>query len=208
MSRIHSRLFAIQLTILAGGLCGVVGCKPTSTAPPGPAANSEDAAATGNDSSSRMPAGAESSIHVKVVDADGYQQVIDRHRGKVVLVDFWATWCVPCRKQFPHTVELSQQLADQGLVAVSMSMDDPSMESEVLQFLKEHNATFDNLLSKFGVGTESAEAFNVPGDVPFYKLYDRSGTLRYQFSADPEGIENGEPLSKIDERVKELLAEQ
>ena len=86
-------------------------------------------------------------------------------------------------------------------------MDDPTDEAKVLDYLREQQAVVDNLIGKYGAGTEFADAFGMRGDVPFYKLYDRTGRLRYQFSSDPSGLENGESLAQLDRRIRELLAE-
>ncbi|HKH99073.1 MAG TPA: TlpA disulfide reductase family protein [Candidatus Sulfotelmatobacter sp.] len=55
---------------------------------------------------------------------DGQQLRLSSYRGKVVLLDFWATWCVPCREETPHFVELQQKYADHGLQIIGVSMDD------------------------------------------------------------------------------------
>src|SRR5665213_3327125 len=60
------------------------------------------------------------SINVRVVDKAGYEKVIAANKGKVIVVDCWATWCVPCRKAFPKTVELSKAYADQDVVVVTL----------------------------------------------------------------------------------------
>ena len=98
--------------------------------------------------------------------------------------------------------------ADQGLAVISLSIDDLHKEKTVREFLARQGATFDNLASKFGSGTESAEVFDLRGGVPLYKLYDRQGKLRYQFGGDPEGLEGGKPIDQIDRRVEELLKEK
>lgn len=147
-------------------------------------------------------------ITVNSANVEQYQQLVDSHQGKVVLVDFWATWCPPCKMQFPHTVKLSHAHKDDGLAVISVSFDDPEAKEDVLAFLRKQNADFENLMSEFGSGVDSPEKFDIAGGaVPFYKLYDRSGKLRHEFSGDPEGIEGTEPIDTIDARVAELLAE-
>ena len=49
---------------------------------------------------------------------------LSSYRGKVVLLDFWATWCDPCREETPHLVEMQQKYGDQGLQIIGVSMDD------------------------------------------------------------------------------------
>ena len=107
-----------------------------------------------------------------------------------------------------HTVQLNRELAAKGLAVVSVSLDEPEDEPAVLEFLRGAGANFDNLISKFGTSTESFDALDIRGDLPFYQLFDRSGQLRYQFAQDPDGLENGESFDQIDARVRELLAEK
>ena len=107
-----------------------------------------------------------------------------------------------------HTVQLDRDNKDKGLAVISVSVDDPEDEPAVVEFLTSQEATFDNVISKFGVDTQTAEEFGFRGDVPFFQLFDRSGKLRYQFTPLPDGLENGETLDKIDQRVAELLAEK
>jgi len=138
-------------------------------------------------------------------DRETFAQIVSSHQGQVVLVDFWATWCGPCVKQFPHSIELAHKYRDRGFAVVTVSMNEPKERDAVLAFLVRQKADVENLLPRYGAGTEFLEAFDLRGDVPFYKLYDRRGVLRYTFSSDPEGIENCEPIEMIDQRVEELL---
>ena len=55
---------------------------------------------------------------------NGQTLQLSSYRGKVVLLDFWATWCVPCRAEIPHFVELQQKYGDRGLQIIGVSMDD------------------------------------------------------------------------------------
>ncbi len=154
------------------------------------------------------PTGVESpSSDVKLTEGDSetFSQIVSSHQGQVVLVDFWATWCGPCVKQFPHSIELAHKYRDRGFAVVTVSMNEPKEREAILAFLVRQKADVENLLPRYGAGTEFLEAFDLRGDVPFYKLYDRRGVLRYTFSADPEGIENCEPIEMIDQRVEELL---
>ena len=127
-------------------------------------------------------------VQLQVVSPAEFDAIIAQHKGKVVLVDFWASWCVPCRKAFPHTVDMAKKHADDGLVVVSMCFDDEDAREDALEFLKENNATFQNLMCRFGGETESFEAYEI-GDagLPYFRVYDQSGALKHAFKNDIDG---------------------
>ena len=144
-------------------------------------------------------------VTVRVVDEKQFDQVLKQHRGKVVLVDFWATWCLSCLELFPHTVELHQRYADRGLAVISLSMDDPDDEPAVLKRLQSNKATFGNFISRYGGSTKSADAFGLEDlALPRYHLYDRTGKLRQKLRS---GLGTTIEAEDIDHAVKELLDE-
>jgi peroxiredoxin len=55
---------------------------------------------------------------------NGQSLQLSAYRGKIVLLDFWATWCTPCQEETPHLVELQNKYGDQGLQIIGISMDD------------------------------------------------------------------------------------
>jgi thiol-disulfide isomerase/thioredoxin len=131
--------------------------------------------------------GAEPAVTAKVVTAAELQAAIARHKGKVVLVDGWATWCIPCLKDFPKTVALSRKFADRGLVVMSLSFDDlvdGQPPPKVLKFLEKQQATFENFVSAVDLSDDGAEAFHIEGGaLPNLKLYGRDGKLLKVFTA-------------------------
>jgi len=139
--------------------------------------------------SSPTPVASASEIQLPQGDAKALQAIIDQHKGEVVFVDFWATWCGPCVEGFPHTVELSKKYKGQGLATIAVSFDSLENEGAVREFLKKQGADFDHLLSKYdGVSQDAAVDFDVEA-LPQYRLYDRQGKLRHKWEGKSEEIE-------------------
>jgi thiol-disulfide isomerase/thioredoxin len=180
----------------------VTGCL-LSLASVGCAPKANDSDKTASNAPSAKPE-SESAVTLRLADAAALQQVLQSHRGKIVVVDFWATWCGPCVEQFPHTVELAAKYRDRDLAVVSVSMDDPSSEPQVRAFLEKQGARFDNLLSGYGSPVEATKAFELPGPVPCYRIYDRSGQLLKQFAVNPRA-ERQFTTADIDAAVEAAL---
>ncbi len=141
-----------------------------------------------------------SKVSVDVVDENGLKAALAQRKGKVVLVDFWATWCEPCRELLPHTIQLQRDFGSKGLDVISLSLDDPEEESAVLGFLVSKGAEIENFISQYGTSPRSMTAFGISdGSLPHLKLYDRQGALYRTFRA-------GEfQPADIDRAVEELL---
>lgn len=135
------------------------------------------------------------------IDEKDLAAFIESQRGKVVLVDYWATWCTSCVELFPHTVELHQRFADKGLAVVSVSFDDLDNRAGVLAFLQKNNAAFDNFIGVYGASGESLEKFGLPGPLPQLRLYDRAGRLQREFPQSQSSVNPDE----IDAAVQKLL---
>jgi thiol-disulfide isomerase/thioredoxin len=135
---------------------------------------------------------------LQVGDGQAMRDMIAAHKGQVVFVDYWATWCEPCVAAFPHTVELSRKFKDKGLATIAVSFDELKDKEKVAKFLADQGADFENLLSSYdGVGTDAAKDFDV-GVLPTFILYDKQGKLRHKWE---------EKTVELDQKIEELLAE-
>jgi thiol-disulfide isomerase/thioredoxin len=114
---------------------------------------------------------------VRAVDGPGLKRAIASQRGKVVLVNFWATWCQPCVEEFPDLVKLDRSYRGRGLVVLAVSVDEPETQAKVPSFLASQKASFPAYVRRPG----DSEAFinavdkDWSGAVPVTYLYDRSG---------------------------------
>jgi peroxiredoxin len=98
---------------------------------------------------------------------------LDELRGKVVLLNVWATWCYPCRREMPGLEELHRELADRGLAVVAVSVDAAGASGEIREFLDELGLTMQVL---HDAKSEVGRVFSTRG-VPETFLIDASGTL-------------------------------
>ncbi|MCA9221778.1 MAG: TlpA family protein disulfide reductase, partial [Planctomycetales bacterium] len=94
------------------------------------------------------------------------------YRGKVVLVDFWATWCGPCRREMPHVRELHQKLKERGFDVVGVNLDQD--EEALARYLEDNDAPWVNLVGERS--QELAQQYGVRG-IPTMILVDQNGTI-------------------------------
>ena len=105
-----------------------------------------------------------------LADLEGKHWTLKSLAGKVVLVNFWATWCPPCRKEMPDLETIYQRFKERGLVILAISDEEAS---KVKPFIEEHKFSYPILLDP---GRKVNEAFRVFG-IPKSFLYDRNGKL-------------------------------
>ena len=125
----------------------------------------------------------------------GNMEGLDDHLGKVIVVNFWATWCVPCVKEMPSFENLYRRYRSQGLTLLAVSMDKGD-STKVQEFADKHKLSFPILLDTKGVAEKLYPSFSIP----FTYVIDKQGRV----VARVDGAKNWES-SETFEAVEHLL---
>jgi peroxiredoxin len=128
-----------------------------------------------------------------VTDIDGKKLSLSDYRGKVVLLDFWATWCTPCREEIPHFVEMQQKYGSQGFQVIGISMDDDA--KPVREFYRQYKMNY-----PVAVGDDKlAQSFGGVLGLPVNFVIDRDGRIVTKYLGATD-------TSVFDKAVADLLA--
>lgn len=128
-----------------------------------------------------------------LTDLNGRTLTLSEHKGKVILLDFWATWCGPCRIEIPEFVKLQERYRDQGLVVIGISMDDGP--EPVREFYREFRMNYPVALGDEKVGALYGGIFGLPTTF----LIGRDGRIYSKHVGATE-------TAVFEEEVRELLA--
>jgi peroxiredoxin len=108
---------------------------------------------------------------IELSDLAGRPGRLRDYRGRVVLLNFWATWCAPCREEMPALQALAQELGPHGLTVVGVNAREPRAKVEA--FIQEHGLRFPMLLDSDGRAGQAYQVFALPATF----VVDRRGTL-------------------------------
>jgi thiol-disulfide isomerase/thioredoxin len=127
-------------------------------------------------------------------DLSGNPSKIDDWDGNVRVVNFWATWCAPCREEIPGFVRLQREYGDKGVVFIGIAVDD---REKVAQFAADIGMNYPVLIAEFGAMELSRTAGNRLQALPFTMVLNRDGELAHAFS----GIVKEERLERELRRI-------
>jgi len=131
-------------------------------------------------------------------DLDGHNETLSDHLGKdVVLIDFWATWCVPCGAEMPHLERMYQAHKGQGFLVLGIAMDGPESVAQVGPFARRYGVTFPVLLDE---ETRVVGVYNPKRTAPLNVLIDRKGQIarvRDGYNAGDEKLVEDDVLSLL-----------
>jgi peroxiredoxin len=122
----------------------------------------------------QTPRDATALLSLSLPDTSGRQQSLGQWRGKVVVVNFWATWCEPCREEMPEFVRAQREFGARGLQFVGIAVDQPD---KVEQFAKELDLNYPALIGGYGAVELSKTLGNQLSALPFTIVIDRKGMV-------------------------------
>jgi thiol-disulfide isomerase/thioredoxin len=115
-----------------------------------------------------------------LIDLAGYRQLLAKYKGKPLVVNFWATWCEPCRDEYPMIVELAKEFKPQGVSVIGVDMDDESDMNLVRRFIARTQPQFPNYRQKPGIDLDAFYDGVNPewkGTMPQTIFYGRDGQI-------------------------------
>ena len=139
--------------------------------------------------------GAKAVLATQLPDLNGTDQAISQWLGKVIVVNFWATWCTPCREEIPEFIEAQKKYGDQGLLFVGIAIDQPD---KVQMFSKEFGINYPVLVGSMNTWSLLEAAGNRMAALPYTVVIDRSGNLVENYLGRVD-------LKKLEKRVIPLL---
>jgi thiol-disulfide isomerase/thioredoxin len=129
--------------------------------------------AASNTSNSSLTASAEPAPEFQITTLAGQELNLPSLQGKVILVNFWATWCPPCRAEIPDLAEAYSELKDKGLEILGFSVDDLP-EAELKKFVEQAKMNYPVAL----VGRDIVSAFKPGQYIPTSIFIDKKGNIR------------------------------
>lgn len=117
---------------------------------------------------------ADALLNARIADLAGVRQPIAQWRGKVLVVNFWATWCPPCRQEIPEFIALQKQYGAQGLQFVGIALDE---KAKIQNFVDEVGINYPILVGDLEAVALAQASGNRMGGLPYTVIIDRQGKL-------------------------------
>jgi thiol-disulfide isomerase/thioredoxin len=116
----------------------------------------------------------EAAAQLSLRDTQGNTQDVIRYRGKIVVLNFWATWCVPCQHEMPLLAEMQKKYEDKGVVVLGASIDDEKSQPLIQPFAEKNKIVFPLLV---GATTDQMQQLQLGEAIPATAFFDADGNL-------------------------------
>lgn len=133
-------------------------------------------------------------IDFTLTDLDNVERTLSAQKGSVVVVDFWATWCPPCKVEIPYLKNMYDSYKDQGLVMWGVGLDD---EAKLRKFAGDFEINYPILVGTRALGQQ----YDVQG-IPTTFIFDKSNRIAFKHVGFAAGMEKS-----FEEEIKQLLNE-
>ena len=135
-------------------------------------ADNSDTASNGSVSDFEFPAAKE--FELTTISGDNVS--LAQYKGKVLLINFWATWCGPCLEEMPMLIKLQDELGDEGLQILGISVDEEG-EGVVVDFVEDYNINYPIAVDEIG---DMATGYGAQFAVPTTIVIDRNGKINHR----------------------------
>ncbi len=134
------------------------------------------------------------------INEAGFQKLVESHKGKVVLYDFWATWCAPCRAEMPQLAGLADKFRARGFEVVTISADDPEHKAAAEKFIQMFRVEGPAYQKQADDDDRFMSAIDAKwnGALPALFLYDKSGHKVRSFIGETE-------MPRLEAAIRRLL---
>lgn len=149
-------------------------------------------------SSEQSKRGAQALFSTALPDLQEVQQSISQWRGKVMVVNFWATWCTPCREEIPEFIEAQKKFGEQGLVIVGIAIDQPD---KVKMFSDEFKINYPVLVGSINSWSLLEATGNKQSALPYTVVLNRAGEIVDTYLGRMD-------LKKLESQIVPLLKER
>ena len=141
------------------------------------------------------PAAVRALLAARLTDVKGESQTLESWRGNVLVINFWATWCAPCREEIPEFVRMQERYRARGLQFIGIAFDQPE---KVREFALEFGINYPLLMGGLDTMALMRESGNRIGVLPFTLVMDRQGNVT---SRHPGGLKE----AKLEAVIRPLL---
>ena len=122
-------------------------------------------------------AGHAAAVELRLPDLSAQEQSLSQYRGRIVVLNFWATWCVPCRAEMPLLLDVQNRYAARGVIVVGASTDDESTKHEIKPFVEKLRITFPIWT---GATTAHMEQLGLGAALPATAIVDEQGEIVFR----------------------------